>query len=141
MINIKIILEELSKENQEPQAQIVKHEFADEAGLIERIESIAAAMKGVLTREEALQLQDEVVQDAIIQIDARFAGVANKTDIDELQEAMRAKLKTKMDSLRDFIFDALEGKIEEIKSQMDSARIERIIEENINKKIGELGIQ
>ena len=75
-----------------------------------------------MTRDEALRLQDEVVQDAIIQIDSRFAGVALQTDIDELKDKLRAQFREKMESLRDLVFDALEGKIDEIRSMMDVER-------------------
>jgi DNA repair exonuclease SbcCD ATPase subunit len=91
-----------------------------------------------LDASQAQALIDNSLGQALNEFREDFESTVSADDIQALDTRFRELLKDKLDALRDLLLGALDGRIEELKSADEAARIESMIDDTVQKSINAL---
>ena len=90
-----------------------------------------------ISQEQVAEMMDSMAA----MLREEFGTGADSVSPDELAqsiEKLRDQTQEKMGNLRHLLFDALEGKMDELKSQNEAGHLERLVDNTIEKRISEL---
>lgn len=112
------------------------------AALDERLQSAASDIESLKQQVQSLDIPDQArvaemigqaVSAALADFEAQLAGAVTQDEVQSLDTRFRDMLKDKLDALRDLMLGALDGRIEELKSADEAARIENMIGDTVQK--------
>lgn len=91
-----------------------------------------------LDANQAQDMIDKSLGQALASFSENLQGAVSADDMKALDTRFRDLLKDKIDALRDLLLGALDGRIEELKSADEAARIESMIDDTVQKSINAL---